>query len=508
MTNLLLFGILLVTCDVFCVAVAQLRQKRQSASREKGKFMKLLCNECTATSVQSKVHGISSIERSSIFIIRWSMFALLLIVLGLQPGTAVAQALPTLVINDASVFEGNTGTRILSLPVNFVGTQNNPVTGVVSAIPLTGAGFNPATGGSACGGNVDFVPFSNVPFTIPPNTPNGTLTVNITICGNSVIEPNEHIFVSLTGVSGATCLEGTCDGIGTIRDDDGPVTISINNISVSEPVQRGAARAASFTVSLNHPSLLETRVNFATRDGTATASSFLPDYSSRSGTLIIPAGALTGTIEMSILGDQITEPNQTFFVDLSNPVNATFSDSVGQATIRDTTLTIGGFDLSPDNATAREGEIVDYAVTWIVPEGQVWRDLKTLDFRLRQGSKVALWVRWDELSNTFSICENVGNKSKGRRSRSASASGVTCTPGGLPGSGLVLETALGQIDLAESSVVGSGPTGQSVTLNLAISLGPKATGHYVVELAAADDFGAEDDFVHASDLLTRPVKGR
>lgn len=476
--------------------------------------MKLSCHQFFAGSrfdaVALKSAPLSIRKREHLSVLSFVKFStsVLFIVLAVRPGTALAQALPTLVMNDASVFEGNSGTKILSLPVNFVGTQNTTVTGVASAIPMTGVGFSPATGGSACTGSVDFVSFSNVPFTIPPNTPNGTLSVNITICGNTVIEPNEHIFVSLTGVSGATCLEGTCDGIATILDDDGPVTISINNISVSEPVLRGAARTASFTVTLNHPSLLETRVNFATRDGTATASSFLPDYQSRSGALIIPAGTLTGAIEMSILGDQITEPNQTFFVDLSNPVNATLTDSVGQATIRDTTLTIGGFDLSPDNATAREGEIIDYAVTWIVPEGQVWRDLKTLDFRLRQGSKVALWVRWDELSNTFSICETVGSKSRGRSSRSASASEVICTPGGVPGSALVLETALGEIDLAESSVVGSGPTGQSVTLNLAVSLGPKATGHYVVELAATNDLGAEDNFVHASDLLIRPVKGR
>src|SRR4030095_6827592 len=87
---------------------------------------------------------------------------IVLIVSLLWPGTAIGQALPTLVINDANVFEGNTGTKIMSLPVNFVGTQNNTVTGVVSAIPMSGAGFSPATGGSSCSGSVDFVQFNNV----------------------------------------------------------------------------------------------------------------------------------------------------------------------------------------------------------------------------------------------------------------------------------------------------------------------------------------------------------
>lgn len=440
-------------------------------------------------------------------LIRYSI-AMVVAVSLFSPETAIGQALPTLVVNDANVFEGNSGTKILSLPVSFVGTQSNTVTGVVSAIPLSGTGFNPATGGSSCGGSVDFVQFNNVPFSIPPNTPNGTLSVNITICGNTVIEPNEHIFVSLTPTSGATCLEGTCDAVGTIRDDDGPVTISINDISVSEPVVRGATRTAAFTVSLNHPSTLSTSVNFATSNGTATAGGFLADYQSTSGTLTIPPGTLTGNITVTIVGDQVQEPNQTFFANLSNAVNATISDNQGRATIRDTTLTIGGFDLTPDNTVAKESEIIDYAVTWIVPDGQVWRDLKTIDFRLRQGNNVALWIRWDELSNTFSVCNPTVRKSKLRRGGGLPSSEIVCGPGELPGSGFALEGALGQLHLAETTVVGSGPTGQSVTLNLPVSLGPKATGHYEVELAATDDFGAEDAFVPASDFLIRPAKRR
>ena len=65
-----------------------------------------------------------------------------LIVLASSPGTAIAQALPFMVIDDASVFEGNAGTIVLNLPVRFVGAQSTTVTGLVSAIPLTGTGFN------------------------------------------------------------------------------------------------------------------------------------------------------------------------------------------------------------------------------------------------------------------------------------------------------------------------------------------------------------------------------
>ena len=58
-------------------------------------------------------------------------------------GLTAAQAQPILVISDASIAEGNVGTRILSLAVNFSGAQTGTVTGTVSAIGLSGAFFQP-----------------------------------------------------------------------------------------------------------------------------------------------------------------------------------------------------------------------------------------------------------------------------------------------------------------------------------------------------------------------------
>ena len=46
--------------------------------------------------------------------------ACLVIATGLQSGVAQAQA--TLVLSGASVFEGNASTKVLSLPLNFIGT--------------------------------------------------------------------------------------------------------------------------------------------------------------------------------------------------------------------------------------------------------------------------------------------------------------------------------------------------------------------------------------------------
>lgn len=428
-------------------------------------------------------------------------------VLLVSSGTAMAQS-PFMFVDDASVFESNAGNTVLKLPVRFVGTQNTTVTGVVSAIALTGTGFNTPVGGTCGNSGVDFQPFNNVPFSIPPNTPNGTLSVNILICSDATIEPDEQIFVFFSNVVGADCsLEGACNGIGNIVNDDGPPAITINNIVVS--TVSGIRKNAVFTVSLHHPSTSPVSVDFVTRDGSAKALGPFQfgSYLAKSGTLTIqPAVApnppnMTGTISVTVLGTG----GGTFFVDLSDPVNGTIGDGTGQATIRIIDLTIGSFDVTPEAASVPVGGRVNYAVTWTVPESEVWRNLNTIDFRLQKGSHTAMWLRWDETANTFSLCENTGHHGRGHEDDG----NVVCGPGLPPGNPNVLETEFARLYLANSSVVGSGPAGRSVTLNLSLSFLGNAAGHrYDVELAATDDFGRRDAFVEATSVQVEKLPKR
>src|SRR6185295_6009854 len=97
------------------------------------------------------------------------------------------------------------------------------------------------------------------------------------------------------------------------------------------------------------------------------------------------------------------------------------------------------------------------------------------------------WVRFDEATNTFSLFKE-GPDEFGK---------------GFPaGSKNHLETRYAVLHLADSSVVGSGPTGRSVTLNLSLSFKPPSGGHtFLVEVAASDDLGNESPFEQA-DMLT------
>lgn len=436
-------------------------------------------------------------------------FSLSFCVAALLPPAASAQVPPAMVMADAGVFEGPARTtRILSLPVRFFGAQANTVTGRVSATPLTGTGFNTPTGGFSCGAaGVDFVPFSNEPFSIPPNTPNGTLTVNITVCGDAATERDEHIFVALSDVVGADCFEGTCNGVATIRNDDGRPSLSINSITVSEPLF--GTRTALFTVRASHPVGPNVAVNFRTRDGTARApclgcppSLIAPDYYTKSGTLVIPQDALSATIGVTIGSGTDFEPNENFFVDLSAPANATLDVATGRGTIVDTTLSLGSFQLGQESEQVRVEEPLQLTLDWSVPPHQVWRNLRSIDLRLGGAKHHALWLRWDEASNQFSLCEKTpGGNDDEAHSNGLLQQATRCGPGALPGSSAVLETPFGRLHLASTEVKGSGPTGQDVRMTLGLSLTGRAAGHhYRIEAAARDDFGQADRFERAGNL--------
>jgi hypothetical protein len=108
-----------------------------------------------------------------------------------------------------------------------------------------------------------------------------------------------------------------------------------------------------FTVTLSNAVSGGVSVNFATANGTATASS---DYTATSGTLNFTGTAgETKTVTVNVNGDMVVEPNETFFVNLSNISNPSvaFADSQGLGTIQNddtATLSINDVSLNEGNA--------------------------------------------------------------------------------------------------------------------------------------------------------------
>lgn len=87
---------------------------------------------------------------------------------------------------------------------------------------------------------------------------------------------------------------------------------------------------AFFQVRLSSPTIQRVSFHVATANGTATAPA---DYTPKSFDVTLEAGATTVTFFVNAVRDAVTEPNETFFANLSGVVNATVADGQGRATI-------------------------------------------------------------------------------------------------------------------------------------------------------------------------------
>ncbi len=76
-------------------------------------------------------------------------------------------------------------------------------------------------------------------------------------------------------------------------------------------------------------------VDFSTRDGTAKAGT---DYLAASGTLVLYPNETQALIPIEILGDTVSEPDETFFLDVFNPQGASFGEGVVKLTAMRTIL--------------------------------------------------------------------------------------------------------------------------------------------------------------------------
>ena len=184
-----------------------------------------------------------------------------------------------------------------------------------------------AISGLAPAEGVDFEAQSAV-LTFAPGETEKTFTVQTT--QDTFVEEDETFVVRLSGLTlpvGVTL--GTAVAEAIIEDDDG-LTASVADAVVSE-----AADAASLTVTLNSAPERAVTLSWATSDGTAVAGS---DYAAASGTLTVPAGQTTVTATVSLLDDDVDEPDEQFTVTVSDPQpsdQVTLSGATATVTVTD-----------------------------------------------------------------------------------------------------------------------------------------------------------------------------
>lgn len=107
------------------------------------------------------------------------------------------------------------------------------------------------------------------------------------------------------------------------------ICVSIDDVSILEG-NRGHRRA-TFTVRLSSPSRYRVTVLVEVIDGTAIHGTDFEPFAPR--TVAFRRGRTRATVSVRVKGDRLHEPDETFFVQLSSPVNADISDGRGVGTI-------------------------------------------------------------------------------------------------------------------------------------------------------------------------------
>jgi hypothetical protein len=220
---------------------------------------------------------------------------------------------PGFSVGDVSVVEGN-GTKTV-LAVVTLSAKLKASASVRLATTATGT----ATVG------VDYVAKAPTTVTFPAGTVRKT--VAITIRGDMVIEPNETFGLVLSSPIGAPIIDGT--GVVTIVDDDRAPVLSVQPVSTVEG--NSGTRLATFSLRLDRPFGKTVSVKYRTANGTATAGT---DYTAKALTTVsFTPGQTTKTVTVTIRGDLVKEPNETYTLQLSAPVNVTLAATQVTGTI-------------------------------------------------------------------------------------------------------------------------------------------------------------------------------
>jgi Tol biopolymer transport system component len=161
-------------------------------------------------------------------------------------------------------------------------------------------------------------------------------TFSVPLIDDTIYEGDETFYISLADRTGAASLGEPSIAAVIIRDDDPPPSLSVGDASVGEG--DGRSDDMYFVVTLSKPITKTVTVSYATQAVTATPGvNFATgtDFNQTSGVLTFPPGATWALLPVGIVPDTIPEPNETFKLVLSNPLNAQVARGEGVGTIID-----------------------------------------------------------------------------------------------------------------------------------------------------------------------------
>ncbi|NKQ38408.1 MAG: cadherin-like domain-containing protein, partial [Methanosarcinales archaeon] len=243
------------------------------------------------------------------------------------------------------------------------------------------------------------------------------------------------------------------------------------------------------------------------------------DYVGTTGVVTIPAGSTTATITVAITDDHFAEGSENFFVNLSNPTNATITDAQGQGTIIDepdvnandtVNITLVGDSAVFEGGVAGYTVIVDKA-----PLTDLIVEVVTGHITTNNGDLVPvtqnITILAGTLSTTFTVTNNDDNLVEGNESYEVTLTGNTI--GGSVEAVSVDTTAVETVIIDNDTA----PINPNISINdmtvnesagtmtFTVSLSSVGTQPVQVDFSTADGSAAGADYTAQVGSLTIPV---
>ncbi len=287
---------------------------------------------------------------------------------GIGTITDPSGSLPIVTLTGTSVTEG--GNVVFTASIN-----------VPSSTPII---ITVETASNTANQPLDYNPtLTPIIIIIPAGSLTGSATLQVVTLVDSISELTETFFLNGTISSGNTS-NTTAQGIGTILESLLLPTISISNSTVTE------GDTLVFTATLSNESSTDVVLTVTTTPGSASNLDFTPT----TGTIIIPAGSLTGntTIFVPSIIDAISEGIETFTLDGTvtsgntlniNPVGiGTIGESLPLPTVIINNPTVSEGDVLLFTATLSNASATPVIITFVTTPGTA----SNLDFTTTIGT--------------------------------------------------------------------------------------------------------------------------
>ncbi len=142
-------------------------------------------------------------------------------------------------------------------------------------------------------------------------------TASVTVVGNTTTFADKDFYMNLSSATGGATIDRS-SAYGMISNGNVEPVLSVDSLAVVKPAS-GTVTAA-FTVHLSQTSPNPVTATAQTSDGSATAAG--ANYSPFTGTVTIPAGQTSATVDVSVNGNTTVGSTLYFYLNLSAPTDA------------------------------------------------------------------------------------------------------------------------------------------------------------------------------------------